>query len=250
MIFTIARRELRTLFLSPLAWIILGILQVILGFLFVGHLDLYLRLQPRLLTLPHAPGMTEVIGNPTLGNVSVLMLLVVPMLSMRLISDERRNRTLTLLFSAPVSMTEIVLGKYLGLLGFLLIIAAFTVTMPLTLLLGGHLDMGMFISGILGLVLVFASFAAVGLFMSALSPNPTVAGVGTLGVLFLLWIAGWDASGTGAVNAVLRYLSLVNHYEPFLHGLVGSANIAYFLLLSALFLILTIRRLDADRLGG
>ena len=110
--------------------------------------------------------------------------------------------------------------------------------------------MGMFISGILGLVLVFASFAAVGLFMSALSPNPTVAGVGTLGVLFLLWIAGWDASGTGAVNAVLRYLSLVNHYEPFLHGLVGSANIAYFLLLSALFLILTIRRLDADRLGG
>ncbi|HET9122852.1 MAG TPA: ABC transporter permease subunit [Acidiferrobacteraceae bacterium] len=250
MILTIARRELRTLFLSPLAWIILGILQLILGFLFVGHLDLYLRLEPRLLTLPHAPGMTEVVGAPTLGNASVLMLLVVPMLSMRLISEERRSRTLALLFSAPLSMTEIVLGKYLGLLGFLLITAVLTVLMPLSLLLGGSLDGGMFAAGVLGLVLVLATFAAVGLLVSALSPNPTLAAIGTFGALFLLWIAAWSASGTGAVDAILRYVSLVNHFEPFLHGVVGSVHVAYFLLLSALCLMLTIRRLDADRLGG
>lgn len=250
MIWVIARRELRAMFMSPLAWSVLAILQLILAFLFLGHLDLYLQVQPRLALVPNAPGITEVIASPVLGNVSVLLLLVVPMLSARLISEERRNRTITLLFSAPVSMTEIVLGKYLGLVAFLLFIVGVTALMPLSLLIGGHLDFGMFAAGLVGLALLLSTFAAVGVFVSALSPNPTIAGIGTLGALFLLWIANWSGSGSGPVHRLLRYVSFVQHYEPFLRGLFDSADVAYFVLLSITFLGLTVRRLDAHRLGA
>lgn len=250
MIWTIARRELRALFLSPLAWAVLAIVQIILAYLFLGHLDIFLEVQPRLLTAPNPPGLTEIVAAPTLGNASVLMLLIVPMLSMRLISEERRNRTLPLLFSAPVSMTEIVLGKYLGLVLFLLVMVALATLMPLSLLAGGHLDFGMLLSGVLGITLLVATFAAIGLFVSASSPNPTIAGIGTLGLLFLFWIADWSSSGSGPLAAVLRYVSMVDHFEPFLRGLFDSADFAYFVLMSFLFIVLTIRRLDADRLGA
>lgn len=252
MIWVIARRELRAMFLSPLAWSVLAILQLILAFLFLGHLDLYLQVQPRLALVPNAPGITEVIASPVLGNLSVLLLLVVPMLSARLISEERRNRTITLLFSAPVSMTEIVLGKYLGLVAFLLFVVGVTALMPLSLLIGGHLDLGMFAAGLVGIALLLSTFAAVGLFVSALSPNPTIAGIGTLGALFLLWIANWSGSGSGSgpTRHLLRYISFVQHYEPFLRGLFDSADVAYFVLLSMAFLGLTVRRLDAHRLGA
>ncbi|MHB1527893.1 MAG: ABC transporter permease [Acidiferrobacteraceae bacterium] len=250
MIWTIARRELRALFMSPLAWSILAIIQLILAFLFLGHLDVYLQVQPRLALIPNAPGITAIIASPVLGNASVLLLLIVPMLSMRLISEERRNRTMTLLFSAPVSMTEIALGKYLGLVLFLLFIVGVTALMPLSLLIGGHLDFGMFAAGLIGLTLLLSAFAAIGLFVSAISPNPTIAGIGTFGILFLFWIADWSASdSSGPTHRLLRYVSLVRHYEPFLRGVFNSADVAYFVLMSVVFLGLTIRRLDADRLG-
>lgn len=250
MIGTIARRELVSLFLSPLAWVILAILQFILAFLFLGHVDLYLRAQPSLLTLPNGPGVTEIVAQPLLGNTAVILLLIVPLLSMRLISDERRQRTITLLFSAPVSMTEIAVGKYLGLLTFLLLLTAMVVLMPLSLLVGGRLDWGMFLAGLVGLCLLLSTFAAIGLFMSALSPNPTIAGAATFGALFLLWIAAWSSGGGGAMDHLLRYLSLVDHYEPFLRGEVRTSDIAYFLVLTTAFLSFTVRRLDAGRLGG
>ncbi|MHB1950890.1 MAG: ABC transporter permease [Acidiferrobacteraceae bacterium] len=250
MIWVIARRELRAMFMSPLAWSVLAILQLILAFLFLGHLDLYLQLQPRLALVPNAPGFTEVIASPMLGNTAVLALLIVPMLSMRLISEERRNKTITLLFSAPVSMTEIVLGKYLGLVLFLLFMVAVITLMPLSLLIGGHLDFGMFGAGLIGIALLLSAFAAIGLFVSAISPNPTIAGIGTLGALFLLWIADWSDSGAGTLHRVLRYVSFVHHFEPFLRGLFDSADVSYFVLLTVAFLGLTVRRLDAHRLGS
>jgi len=250
MIFTIAWREFRSLFLSPLAWAILAVVQGILGFLFLGHVEQFMLWQSRLLGMDNAPGLTEIVVSPLFGNAAIILLLVVPLITMRLFSEERRNRTLSLLFSAPISMTEIVLGKYLGIVMFLLLVLFMIGLMPLSLLAGGTLDFGLFASGLLGLALLLAGFAAAGLFMSALTQHPAVAAISSFGALLLFWILDWSGQGKTGDGNILAYLSLLNHYEPFLRGIFDSADAIYHLLFITTFLILSIRRLDADRLGA
>jgi len=251
MIGHIAARELRSLFLSPLAWSILAVVLFILAFMFLSQLDLYVGYQAQLAMMDSAPGVTEAVVTPLFSSATIVLLLVSPLITMRLISEERRNRTLPLLFSAPISMTEIVLGKYLGILGFFAIMLGLVVLMPLSLLLAGHLDFGLLISGLLGLILMIAAFAAAGLFMSTLTNHPTVAAVATFGLLLLLWVIDWaggmagEGSGSGAV---FSYLSLQKHYQSLLSGLFDSSDVVYYLLFIVTFLVLSIRRLDADRL--
>ena len=168
----------------------------------------------------------------------------------RLVSEERRAQTLSLLFSAPLSMSEIVLGKFLGVMGFLTIMVLMIVLMPLSLLSGGSLDLGMLFSGVLGLLLLLASFAALGLFMSTLTEQPTIAAVSSFGVLLLLWIIDWAGGNesAGQASELFAYLSLLRHFESLLKGVFDSADLIYYLLFVTLFLVLSIRRLDADRL--
>lgn len=248
MVFTIAARELRGLFLSPLAWSILAVIQLLVAYLFLIQMETFADLQPRLLSMEGAPGLTDIVVAPVFANTAVILLLVVPLLTMRLVSEEHRGRTLSLLLSAPVSMTEIVLGKYLGLLAFLLLMLGMLALMPLSLLAGGSLDFGKFAAGLMGLVLLLAGFASAGLFMSTLTAQPTVAAVSTFGLLLLLWIIDW-AGGTGAHHSGLfSYLSLTRHYESLLKGMFNSSDVVYYLLFTFAFLVLSIRRLDAVRL--
>ena len=249
MILTIATHELRRMFLSPLAWTILAVVQLILAFMFLGHLEYFQQVQSQILGMDNPPGLTELVVAPLFGNAAIVLLLVVPLISMRLVSEERRNKTLSLLFSAPASMTEIVLGKYFGLVAFLYVQLALIALMPLALLFGGGLDFGVFAAGLLGLMLLLSGFAAVGLFMSTLTQHQTVAAVATFGMLLLFWILDWAGEGL-AGTGVLSYLSLLNHYEPFLKGMFDTSDLAYHLLFAATFLTFAVRRLDMDRLGG
>lgn len=246
MILTIAWREFRSLFLSPLAWAILAVLQLILGILFFYILIVvYGPNQDKYALMEGWPGATLIILPNFLTLAAFLLLLVVPLLTMRLISEERRAKTMTLLFSAPISMTEIVLGKYLGVMLFLLLVLALVALMPLSLLLGGRIDLGVVFAGLFGLALTLASFAAVGLFISTLTQHPTVAAIASFGALLCFWLLDVSVQGTG----IIAYLSLFNHYQPFLQGVFDTADAAYHLLLIVTFLVLSVRRLDADRLG-
>ncbi len=250
MIRHIAARELRTLFLSPLAWSILGVVQFILAYLFLSQLDQYARLQPQIAMMQSPPGLTEVIVAPLFGTAAIILLLVVPLVTMRLVSDERRTRTLPLLFSAPVSMSEIILGKYLGVVAFLCIMLGLIALMPLSLLVAGGLDLGQFAAGLLGLLLMLAAFSAVGLYMSTLTAQPTVAAVSSFGALLLLWIinlAGNSVSDEGS-RGLFSYLSLQQHYEALLKGVFDTSDLIYYLLFILVFLVFSVRRLDADRL--
>lgn len=249
MIWTIAWRELKNLFLSPLAWTVLAVVQALLALMFLARVDNVQAYQAQLMAMENAPGITEIIVPDLFSNAAIILLLVAPLLTMRLISEERRNRTLPLLYSAPISMTEIVLGKYLGVVFFLWTLVAMITIMPLSLMLGGKLDFGLLGAAVLGLSLVLASFAAIGLFMSTLTNYPTVAAIGGFGVLLLFWILDWTGQGDVRGNT-LAYLSLFNHYQPFLKGVFDSTDAIYHALLITTFLVLSIRRLDADRLGG
>jgi len=250
MMLVIARRELRSLFLSPLAWTIMAVVQVILAYLFFSQIEFFMQIQGRLAGMQAAPGITELIVAPVFANAAVILLLVTPLLTMRLISDEHRNQTLSLLFSAPLSMADIILGKFLGAIAFLLLLLFLITLMPLSLLAGGTLDFGVLASACLGLMLLLASFTALGLYMSSLTVQPTIAAVSSFGALLLLWVLDWGSGSTDASmgGGVLAYFSLVRHYEALLKGVFNSADVIYYLLFIGTFLVLSIRRLDAERM--
>ena len=251
MIRMIAAREWRSLFLSPLAWTILGVVMFILAWLFLAQLDLYLTLAPQIARLPEAPGVTDVVVAPLLANTGVILLLVAPLITMRAISEERRSQSLVLLLAAPVSMTRIVLGKYLGLMGFFAVLLGLLAAMLLSLSLGTHLDYGKLAAGLLGLLLLVAAFVAAGLYLSSLTDQPVIAAVATFGLLLLFWIIDWAGSaGAGGGSPVLGYLSLLNHYQSLLKGLFNTSDVLYYLLFSITFLGLTVERLDAQRVMG
>jgi len=238
---TLARRELKSLFLSPLAWAILAVMQLIFGYNFFIDTQNFLR-------SPDPQGLTMAVVSPLFGWVAILLLFVMPLLTMRLIADERRNQTLSLLFSAPVSMTEIVLGKFVGIMVYLSAIVGLLVVMSLSLLVGATLDFGVLISAVIGLILLLGTFAAIGLFMSSLTQSPALAAIGTFGVLFTLWLIELATEWLG--GGLAAQLSIISHYVPFLQGIINTTDIAYYLLFIAMFLVLSIRRLDADRLGS
>lgn len=249
-ILTIASHELRSLFLSPLAWSILGVVQFIFAYIFLAQLNTFIQVQPQLANMENAPGATEFIATPLFATSAIIFMLVIPLITMRVIAGERANKSLSLLFSAPLSMSEIVIGKFLGVTGFLISMAVMLAIMPLSLGIAGTLDYGLFFSAWLGLVLLVSSFAAIGVYMSSLSKQPTIAAISTFGILLMLWILDWSSDKVADSNAsgALEYLSMMRHFEAMAKGLFSSTDLMYFVIISATFLILSIRRLDGDRL--
>ena len=250
MALVIARRELANLFLSPLAWAILAVLQLVTAFLFLSQLDTFMIWQAQLAGVEGAPGVTDIVVAPLLQTAGFLLLLIAPAITMRSISEEQRNRTLTLLMSAPVSIRDIVLGKFLGMCAFFGLALLMIASMPLSLYAGTSLDAGKLAAGLLGLTLLAMSFAAIGLFLSSLTEQPVVAAISTLGTLMLLWIIDWNGGDGDRASALLQYLSIKTHLGAFLKGVFSTRDLAYYLLLTGLFLILGIRRLDQKRLTG
>ncbi len=239
--------ELYRLFLSPLAWVILAFTQLILAYLFLSHVDYFLVFQPQLVTIPGAPGVTELIASALLNNAALVLLLITPLITMRLIAEERQNGTLSLLFSAPLSMTQLVIGKFLGTFIFFLMLLCLAGLMVLSLSLGSTLDYGQLAAGFLGLILLVASFTAIGLYLSSLTAQPMLAAASTFTVLFLLWIISFNSTDNASM---LNWFSLPIHLQPLLQGNVNTQDIAYFLILITACLILTIRHLNSMRLAS
>jgi ABC-2 type transport system permease protein len=248
MILTIASREFKTLFLSPLAWTVLSILQCLLAYLFLTQVETFNVIQPKLAAIEGAPGLTDIVATPLYGNAGIILLLVTPLLTMRLICEERRNKTLSLLLSAPISNAEIIIGKYLGVLGLLLVMVFLITLMPLSLLVGGELDLGKLFANLLALSLLVTAFTSTGLFMSTLAGHPTVAAMGTFGVLLLLWILDWTTGMKDQRSELFEYLSILRHFQNIQSGQISSVDISYFLLFTATFIILSIRSLNNERL--
>jgi len=244
-ILIIAAHELRRLFHSPFAWIILGIVESLLAILFFIMLSQFLNPAPWYA----GRGVTEIVGSGLLQIAGVILLLITPFITMRIFAEERRTGTIRLLFSSPLSLTELVLGKYLGILGFLAIMLCLIASMPLSLYAGAPLDLVLIGSGLLGLLLLMASFAAIGLFISTLTSQPAIAAIATFGILFMLWIINLAAnSGSETFKAIFTYLSLLNHYDNLIDGMFISTDVIYYLIIIAVFIALSIWRLDTERM--
>ena len=247
MILTIANKEFRNLVSAPSTWIIQGVLQFIFSWFFLARLDAFLQVQSQLSQLSNPPGVTQSIASPLLGTVAFILMMLVPIFTMRLISEERRNQTLVLLLAAPIASWEIIVGKFLGMLLFLSLIIAACFLMLLTLALGTQLDYGLITTNIVGLFLLTACYTALGLYLSTLTAQPIVAATGTLAILFGLWLL--DVAGS-STSMVLKALSPTIHFQSFSSGLLLGKDLAYFILFSSVCLLLAIRRLHNSRIYG
>jgi ABC-2 type transport system permease protein len=247
MIRLIALRELRSLFAMPSTWFILAVLQFIFAWFFLARLEAFLEIQPQLAQLANPPGVTTTVAAPMFNTVALLLMMLVPMFTMRLIAEERRNQTFALLLSAPLSGRHIVLGKFLGLLVFLAVLMTGVPLMLYTLALGTNLDHGLLLSNILGLLLLTASYIALGLYISALTTQPIIAAIGAFAVLIGLWLADIGASKE---DSPWHAISPLNHFQNFNNGLLDSSDAAFFVLFTTVFLLLTMKRLHNNRMYG
>ncbi len=246
MILSIARKELKSMFASPMGWIILAILQLIFGSYYTMSFNQYFEMMAYGNGMTERIGITQFVSEGVFGLAAILLLFVIPLLSMRLISDERKRNTMPFLLSAPVTLTEIVLGKFLSLISYLSILVALMGMMILLLNIWTDIDFYYAFSNLLGLWLLIGAASALGLYFSSLTSEPIVAGMLTFATLIALVLA--DKFFTENSTAFFHHFSLMQHYKPFSQGLINSHDMIYFLLFSVTFIVLTIRRLNADRL--
>jgi len=188
MIINVARKELKSVFASPMGWVILALLMFAFGTYYLNGVNDYFAVMSGAMRPAERTGVTQFVAQTVYGLASFIMLFAVPLLSMRLISEERRSQTLPFLFSAPISLTEIVLGKFFGLVAFLSILIVFIALMLSTLNIWADIDFGFLIANSIGLFLLVGSFSALGLYFSSLTQQPVVAAILTFVALFALMI--------------------------------------------------------------
>jgi ABC-2 type transport system permease protein len=246
----LARNEWRRQFARPLAWIVLAAVLGVLAYFFLLSLDAFLRLMPKLAGMADAPGVTDLVALPLTRALASLLLLIVPLFGMRALAGDLQAGTLPLLQSSGLSDARIVLGKYWALVAFLAVLIALAMTMPLSLGFGTALDLGRLGASAFGLLLFGAALAAIALAASAHTDQPTVAAIVALALNLLLWMADAGARYEGVSSTFINYLALPTHLEPFLHGLVSSVDVVYFVLIAAVALTLAARRLGARRVRG
>ncbi len=259
-VFAVMRLELRRLFVRPLGWILAALTLVELAWRYVLLLGNFLGEQIRLAALPSGPGFTDLVSVPLLSSLltggmlpfglTELALVIVPLLTMSTLAGERSNGTLSLMFGSGLSAWSIVYGKYLALLVWLLLWLLLILAMPLSLAHATTFDWGKLAAATLGMVLLLASLAAIGMACSAFTAHPSIAATASILLVLALFIVQLGAQAVGVNNGLINWLALPSHLEPLLRGLVSTTDVLWFVLLIVLALALATRRLTADKERG
>lgn len=243
----IARNEWRRLAVQPFAWMLAAFVVALMAWQYLLAIQAFLALAPKLGGVKDAPGVTDLIAVPLLRSFSSVLILIVPLLTMRSIAGERRAQSLTLLLAGGVGDARIVLGKFFGAFGFVVALTLLVAAMPLALAFGTPLDIGRLIAAILGVVLYAGALTAIGVLCSTWTAQPALAAAAAFAFASLLTMIDAGARLEGIDNRGINYLALPTHLEPFLRGLVASIDVVYFVLVAAVALAFAARRLDRLR---
>jgi ABC-2 type transport system permease protein len=228
----IAERELKSYFVSTVAWIIAAAFMAMCGFLFTVILLNSNEASMRFL----------------ISNLSVIFLFIAPFLTMRLLAEENRLGTVELLLTNPVRDIEVVLGKFLGVMGFIMVILLMTLYFPALLFIFGTPDPGPIATGYLGVILQAAAFASIGLAISSTTENQIVAAFLAFAVNLILWLSESISGFVGKpLDAVMKYLSITSHFQDFSRGVIDTSHVLFFLSVVAAALFLTYLSLQSRR---
>jgi ABC-2 type transport system permease protein len=248
----IAGKELRSYFGSPVAWVLMGFFAVVFGYFYNVYLDYFVRQAMQSQFGPPQPSnVNNDMIRPLLGNASVLILFLLPMITMRTYSEEKRSGTIELLLTSPVSDLEIVLGKFFGAVGVYLGLLAVTAVYVAVLFGLGDPEWRPLIAGYLGLFLLGSCFISLGLFISSTTKNQVVAGAVTFIVALMFWIINWFAESAGPTTAaLLNYLSVTQHFDDFGKGVIDTKHLVFYLSFITFGLFLTLKSVDTERWRG
>ena len=254
-IWAIYKKELRLYFTSPVAYIVLTIFLLIAGLFFSAIFQGFARASMQMALQQQMGGrdlnVTDNVIRPLFGNMSVILLLLMPLVTMRLFAEERRSGTMELLLTYPVRDGAVLVGKYLAAFTLYAVMLVGTLAYPAMLAAFARVEWASLAAGYIGLVLMGALFLAVGLFASSLTENQIVAAVVTFGILLVLWIVGWVADfAGGAAGTALTHLSILEHNDAFAKGVLDTKDIIYFVDLTLLALFLAFRALESRRWSG
>ncbi len=244
-------RELRYFFQSVTAYIIISIFLVISGYFFFSIFRYYNLISLQSIQNGFANGglnLFDGVMRPLLGNISIIILLLLPLLTMRLIAEEKKQGTFELLSTYPVSDAATVWGKFLATMTVYALMIGCTLLYPGMLFYYADPEIVPIVTGYLGLLLMGATFIAMGTFFSSLTDNQIIAGVATFGASLFFLIIGWAAPFVGPKFAeVLAQISILYHFESFSKGVIETSDLTYYLFLTTFFLFLTVRSLESTR---
>ena len=250
----IFKKELRLYFTSPVAYVVFTIFLLISGYFFYSIFAFFTIMSMQSAMNPALArdlNVTEGILRPLFSNLSVVMLLVMPILTMRLFAEEKKTGTIELLLTYPVRDGEVLLGKYAAAVALYLLLLLFTAIYPGLVAYFARLEWGPLLSGYLGLVLMGGTFLAVGVLVSSLTENQIVAAIVTFGVLLIFWVIGWSADFAGPWwGRLLSHLSILEHFDNFAKGVIDTRDVIYYLNFTLLALFLTLRSLESKRWRG
>lgn len=249
-VWIICRKELGSYFVSPVAYILLIMFGLIVGYFFWNMLGafVYESIQSQMTGQSFPMNLNEFIIRPLLNNVSVIGLFFIPLITMRLFAEEKRTGTIELLATSPVRDIEIILGKWLAAVVLYACLLLFTAVNFAFLFEYGKPDWKPLLVGYLGLFLLAGALLAVGTFISSLTKNQIIAGAVTFGVCLLLYVFGWVSGYETALWArVLSYMSVATHFESFGKGVLDTKDAIFYVTLIFLGLFFTVRSMESLR---
>ena len=252
-VLAIAHKELKSYFSTPIAYIVIGFFALLFGYFFYVMLVIFNQQSLQLGGLEGGGNVdiNQQLIRPLFLNASVILLFVLPLVTMRTYSEEKRSGTIELLLTSPVTDVEIILGKFLGALTLYAAMLAITVIHVGLLFSYGNPEWKVVVMGYLGLLLMGGCFISVGLLISSLTKNQIVSGMVTFAVFLLLWVINWPASFAGPqMQNILNYLSITDHFDDFTNGILDTKQLVYYFSVMAFGLFLTARSVDTERWKG
>lgn len=246
----IFKRETAAYFTTPLGWLILMFFLFIFGFFFALSVTAFMDYASQMGFNPQADlNVNSFVIQGLFGNMAVVILLIAPGLVMRLLAEDRKQKSIELLLTSPISSTEIVLGKFFGALGFVAAMLAATLPYMALLYAYGEPDTGILLSSYLSLFLLTASLVAVNLFLSSFTENQVIAFIAGFAFNLIFWILGWaaDLAPAGVAQDVFQGLAMGSHYMEMGKGLIRMQDLVYFLTFIAFCLLATTQRVEALR---
>ncbi len=249
-IWIIFQKELRSYFVSPIAWLLLTMFAVIFGFFFWNGLGyfVYMGMEQQMRGEMFPMNVNEQIIRPLLNNASVIGLFFIPIITMRLFAEEKRNGTIELLTTSPIHDTEVILGKWLAALTLYASMLLFTGLNFIFLFRYGNPDWKPLLIGYLGLLLQAGCLLAIGTFISTLTKNQIIAGAATFAVCLMFWVFEWVSGYETATWAkVLSYMSVTVHFESFARGVLELKDAVYYATLTLIGLFFTARSMESLR---
>jgi ABC-2 type transport system permease protein len=253
-ILAIAQKELKSYFASPVGYIITGIWALLYGWFFFNILFFFVRQSMGMNQFqgPQAMNVNQQLIRPLIAqNLPILVLFLLPAVTMRTYSEEKRSGTVELLMTSPLTDVEIILGKFFGAMALYAVMLAVTLLHVAVLFIYGNPEWKPIVTVYLGLLLLGGCFISVGLFISSLTKNQIVAFVATFGVFLMLWVITWIGSFLGPTGDQLtQYLSIIDHFDDFGKGVVDTTHLIYYLSFIGFGLFLTAKSVDTERWRG